>query len=175
MNDQVVSEYNEYLKLTDGDKAAAASLTLAAVMLEGRSEAPVQPAMALTVAEAARRLRVSRCTVYQMCQSGRLRSFRPGTGRALRIPVEAVEQCENKSGVRESTPRFPDIINVIVDDSQIGGCFREASMNNQVVSEYGECLKLTGGDKAAAASLARPPPSAIASPPQPSRFHRPGP
>ena len=110
MNNQVVSEYNEYLKLTGGDKAAAASLTLAAVMMEGRSETPAPPAMALTVAEAAQRLRVSRYTVYQMCQSGRLRSFRPGTGRALRIPVEAVEQCENKSGVRESTPRFPDII-----------------------------------------------------------------
>ena len=26
MNNQVVSEYNEYLKMTDGDKAAAASL-----------------------------------------------------------------------------------------------------------------------------------------------------
>ncbi len=53
MNNQVVSQYNEYLKLTGGDKAAAASLTLAAVMMEGRSEAPAPPAMALTVAEAA--------------------------------------------------------------------------------------------------------------------------
>ena len=110
MNTQVVSQYNEYLKLTGGDKTAAAGLTLAAVMMEGHSETPVPPAMALTVAEAARRLRVSRYTVYEMCKSGRLRSFRPGTGRALRIPLEAIEECENKSGVREPAPRFPDII-----------------------------------------------------------------
>ena len=33
-----------------------------------------------------------------------------GQASALRIPVEAVEQCENKSGARELAPRFPDII-----------------------------------------------------------------
>lgn len=34
MNIQIVSEYNEYLSLTDGDKAAADSLTLAAALRE---------------------------------------------------------------------------------------------------------------------------------------------
>ena len=108
MNAAVNALYAEYLEHIGGDKAAAASLTLAAMMAETGGKTP--PNTALTVADAARRLGVSRQTVYQMCQSGRLRSFRPGMGRALRIPLEAVEQCENQSGVREPTPRFPDII-----------------------------------------------------------------
>ena len=70
-----------------------------------------RPSTVLTVAEAACRLNVTRQTVYQMCQSGRLRFFRPGTGQALRIPLAAVEQDENESGAREPAPRFPDIIN----------------------------------------------------------------
>jgi excisionase family DNA binding protein len=107
MNAAVNILYAEYLEHTGGDKAAAASLTLAATMAETGGKTPPT---ALTVAEAAHRLGVSRQTVYQMCQSGRLRSFRPGTGRSLRIPLEAIEQCENKSGVREPAPRFPDII-----------------------------------------------------------------
>ena len=108
MNAAVNTLYAEYLDHTGGDKAAAASLTLAAVMAETGGKTP--PSTALTVAEAARRMNVTRQTVYQMCQSGRLRSFRPGTGRALRIPLEAIEQCENESGVREPAHRFPDII-----------------------------------------------------------------
>jgi excisionase family DNA binding protein len=108
MNVAVNILYAEYLDHTGGDKAAAASLTLAAVMAETGGKTP--PSMALTVAEAARRLNVTRQTVYQMCQSGRLRSFRPGTGRALRIPLEAIEHCENESGVKERAHRFPDII-----------------------------------------------------------------
>jgi excisionase family DNA binding protein len=108
MNAAVNALYAEYLDHTGGDKAAAAALTLAAAMMETGGKTP--PPTALTVAETARRLGVTRQTVYQMCQSGRLRSFRPGMGRALRIPLEAVEQCESKSGVREPAPRFPDII-----------------------------------------------------------------
>jgi excisionase family DNA binding protein len=108
MNVAVNALYAEYLDHTGGDKAAAASLTLAAMMAETGGKTP--PTAALTVAEAARRLNVTRQTVYQMCQSGRLGSFRPGTGRALRIPLDAIEKCEANSGVREPAPRFPDII-----------------------------------------------------------------
>ena len=82
---------------TGGDKAA--TLTLAAMMAETDGKTP--PSMALTVADAARRLNVTQRTVYQVCQSGRLCSFWPGTGRALRIPPPAVEQHENESGARE--------------------------------------------------------------------------
>ena len=76
------------------------------MMAETGGKTPVSSA--LTVA--ARRLNVARQTVYQMCQSGRLRSSRPGTGRALRIPLDAIEECENISGGKEPAPRFPDII-----------------------------------------------------------------
>ena len=108
MNNQVVSQYSEYLKLTGGDKTAAASLTLAAVMMDGRSELPTQPVMALTVAEVAVRLRINRQTIYEMCRTGRMRCYR--AGRSVRIPLEEVERFENESGAREPAPRFPDII-----------------------------------------------------------------
>ena len=106
MNNQVVSQYNEYLKLTGGDKIAAAGLTLAAVMMEGHSEAPAQPMTALTVAEAARRLRVSRYTVYEMCKSGRLRSFRPGTGPHCGFPWRPSRSARTKAE-SGSLPRVP--------------------------------------------------------------------
>lgn len=107
MNAAVNTLYAEYLAHTGGDKAAAASLALAAVIAETGGKTP--PPTALTVSEAARRLGVTRQTVYEMCHAGRLRSFRAGNGRTLRIPLEAVETCENTSGARQPAPRFPDL------------------------------------------------------------------
>ncbi len=67
MNNQVVSEYNEFLKLTGGDKAAAASLTLAAALRECQPTWATEPAdRALTVAEVADRLNISPQTVYDL-------------------------------------------------------------------------------------------------------------
>jgi excisionase family DNA binding protein len=115
MNDAVMQRYAEYLQET-GDRTAAASLTLAAVMLDcqpaAASSEPTRAGSesALTVAQAAKRLGVVPKTIYEMCQSRRLRSFRPGTGRVLRIPVEEVERLENDSGARNPAPRFPDIV-----------------------------------------------------------------
>jgi excisionase family DNA binding protein len=110
MNNQVVGEYNEYLKLTGGDKAAAASLTLAAVMMEGRSEAPALPATALTAAEAAKRLRVSPWTIYRLARTGKLPSYRAGS--ALRFTVDEIERFEKESGAasaQKAAPPFPSI------------------------------------------------------------------
>ena len=60
MNDTIEKLYAKYLHLTDGDKAAAANLALAATFLSGRNEAPTIPAgVPLTVKEAAAQLRVS--------------------------------------------------------------------------------------------------------------------
>ena len=72
MNNQVVNQYNEYLKVTAGNEAAAASLTLAAIMLEGRCESSASPAgTLLTVKEAASRLRVStRTDLRNVCNRG---------------------------------------------------------------------------------------------------------
>lgn len=106
MNAAVNALYAEYLEHTGGDKAAAASLTLAAVMFEnGHSSSPPT---SLTPEEAAARLRLNRKTVYGLCQRRALRSYR--AGRHLRIPLEEIERIENASGARDRAPRFPDVI-----------------------------------------------------------------
>ena len=114
MNAAVNSLYAEYLEHTGGDKTAAASLALAAVLQDSHSVASLNPTPAdtepaLTVAQAAKRLGVVPKTIYEMCQSRRLRSFRPGEGRVLRIPVKEIEHLENESGARAPAPRFPDL------------------------------------------------------------------
>jgi excisionase family DNA binding protein len=98
MNNQVVSQYTEYLKLTSGDKAAAASLTLGAIMLEGHSESPAPPAGApLTVKEAASQLRVSTRRIYEMCAAGELRAFK--VGRGLRITPEILKEYQRQGAI----------------------------------------------------------------------------
>lgn len=64
MNAAVNSLCAECLEHTGGDTAAAATLTLAAVMQENR--APVESAAALTVDEAAARLRTHPATIYRL-------------------------------------------------------------------------------------------------------------
>jgi len=73
MNNQVVSQYNEYLQLTGGDKAAAASLAVAHLLAAGHSQFVVnQP---LTVPEVAKFLRVRPEKVLSWIRSGRLRGY----------------------------------------------------------------------------------------------------
>jgi excisionase family DNA binding protein len=105
MNTAVNTLYAEYLEHTGGDKAAAASLALAAVLVENGSTPPLPTA--LTVAQTAKRLGVTRKTIYEMCQGGRLRSFR--LGRVLRVPAEEIARVENKSAARGPVPRFPEL------------------------------------------------------------------
>jgi len=114
MNAAVNTLYAEYLEHTGGDKAAAASLALAAVLQDSqaataptRTPADIEPA--LTVAQAADRLGVVPKTVYEMCQHRRLRSFRPGAGRVLRIPAEEIERLENESGDNALAPHLPGV------------------------------------------------------------------
>jgi excisionase family DNA binding protein len=106
MNTAVNALYAEYLDYTGGDKAAAASLALAAVLIDGSGKMP-QPT-ALTVPEVAGRLKISPKTIYSMCRSRRVRCYR--AGRQVRIPLEEVERIESESGARDPAPRFPDII-----------------------------------------------------------------
>ena len=100
MDPQVNALYTAYLDHTGGDKAAAASLTLAAVMQSNadRVEATL-PDQMLTVIQAAKRLQLSTATVYARCMAGSLRSVR--VGRAIRIPVEALTEQP-----RSTTPRL---------------------------------------------------------------------
>jgi excisionase family DNA binding protein len=98
MNTEVVDQYNEYLKLTAGNEATAASLTLAAIMLEGRITSQAPPAGApLTVKETALQLRISTHRVYEMIAAGELRAFK--VGRILRISPEMLEEYQRQSTV----------------------------------------------------------------------------
>ena len=108
MNNEVVNQYNEYLKLTGGDRAAAASLTLAAVMIDGRSDA------AWPAGNSHDRDRGGGPSADQPQDDLRdvprsASALLPG-GPLMRIPVEEVERLENESGARGPAPRFPDII-----------------------------------------------------------------
>ena len=107
MNSTTWTTYREYLDRVS-DPAAAASLTLADALqstLDQRQPDPATPS-ALTIAQAAERLGMSSATVYKMCQSGQLKSFR--VGRARRIPLEAVKDLENASGARPPA-RLPEV------------------------------------------------------------------
>jgi excisionase family DNA binding protein len=98
MDSTVFTIYRECLDRTGGDTTAAASLTLATVMMEGRSAAPATPAGApLTVKEAAAHLRVSTRRIYEMCAAGELRAFK--VGRSLRIAPEMLEEYRRQGAV----------------------------------------------------------------------------
>jgi excisionase family DNA binding protein len=97
MNNKVVSGYNEYLTLADGDATAAGCLVLAAALRECRL-IPLadQP---LTVPEVAKFLRVRRDKVLSWIRSGRLRGFNVAeteTGRPkYRVSPEELEAFIN--------------------------------------------------------------------------------
>lgn len=95
MNAAVNALYAEYLEHTGGDKAAAASLALAAVLTE--ANAPPPAGQSLTVKEAAVQLHVSPSCIYELCESGRLSSFK--VGRVLRIHPEAIEEYRRQGTV----------------------------------------------------------------------------
>jgi excisionase family DNA binding protein len=97
MNAAVNSLYTEYLDHTGGDKAAAASLTLAAVLTEAGAVMPAPAGQSLTVKEAAAQLHVSTSCIYELCESGRLASFK--VGRVLRIHPEAIEDYRRQGAV----------------------------------------------------------------------------
>ena len=75
MNAAVNSLYAEYLDHTGGDKAAAASLTLAAVMAERPPAVAGTHNQPLTVPEVAKLLRVSPDKVLSWIRSGQLRGY----------------------------------------------------------------------------------------------------
>lgn len=104
MNPAVNALFAGYLEHTGGDKAAAASLTLAAVLMDDRATPPA----AQTAEEAARRLGVNRETIYRLSREGKLRGCR--VGKAIRFPLEEVERFEREGGVappRQATPPAP--------------------------------------------------------------------
>ena len=80
-----------------GDPVAASNLTLAHAMLQQHER---QQETAFTVAETAQRLKVSEKKVYRLCEAGDLIHHR--VGRAIRIPVEAVDRFVRQSSAASS-------------------------------------------------------------------------
>jgi excisionase family DNA binding protein len=99
MNKQVQQLYAKYLELTQGDKAAAASLALADVMFDDR-KLPVPES--LTVAEAAKRLHVSSKMVYELCARGEIVHHR--VGHAIRLRSVDIDEYQRRS-TKESRPQ----------------------------------------------------------------------
>lgn len=103
MNAAVNALYAEYLEHTGGDKAAAASLALAAVLVESGSAVPAEATTesagndpySLTVDQAAEHLGISASKVYKMCSAGELCCFK--VGRSLRISRDALDAFEREA------------------------------------------------------------------------------
>jgi len=106
MNTAVLADFHEALQLVDGNQAAAAQLALASALRDASPEAGgIQ--RALTVREAAIRLRLNIQTVYQLCRNGRLTSFR--AGRAVRIPAAEMERFESEPLADPNPDPDPDL------------------------------------------------------------------
>lgn len=71
------------------------ALTGGAVTLSGGAEAVSEPALLLTIQQAAKRLAVGRCTMQQLLMDGEVRSLK--IGKLRRIPPEALEEYIERS------------------------------------------------------------------------------
>jgi excisionase family DNA binding protein len=101
MNAIVLSDFNEALRLVDGDKAAATMLVLAAALRESQ---PVTDT-ALTVHQAARRLKVAPNTVYGLVETGKLKHHRIGrTIRILPADIDSYQRQETDATRPQSRP-----------------------------------------------------------------------
>ena len=82
--------FDACLKVTGGDRAAAAMLALAETMSNQKTAPKAAPSEELTVVEAAERLRCAERTVYRLCREGKLPHRRIGVGRGV-IRVRAAD------------------------------------------------------------------------------------
>ena len=82
--------FDTCLKMTGGDRAAAAMLALVETMSNPKPAPKAASADELTVADAAGRLRCSEMTIYRLCREGKLAHRRIGVGRGV-IRVRAAD------------------------------------------------------------------------------------
>jgi excisionase family DNA binding protein len=102
MNDTIAGLYHDYLRLTDGSHDAAANLVLAHAML-GKQPEPPCPDAPLTVADVARKLRISGRVAYELLQGGQIPSFR--VGRSIRVkPEDLAAYIDSQSGAGRPDP-----------------------------------------------------------------------
>jgi excisionase family DNA binding protein len=105
--------FDECLELTKGDASAAAHLVLADALLSPPTEpSPLFQSETLTAAEAAEELNLHRQTIYEMCRTGELESYR--FGRAIRISRQGIERHKAKA------PEVPPCMDLDVPD-HVGG------------------------------------------------------
>ena len=91
MNSHTLDLYRQYQAET-GDPVAASNLVLAQAMFAQQER---QQEQALTVAEAAKRLKISEKKLYRLCEAGDLSHHK--VGRAIRIPPEAIDRFVRRS------------------------------------------------------------------------------
>jgi excisionase family DNA binding protein len=109
MNHEVNTLYAKYLDHTGGDTAAAASLTLAAVMLEGQPATSGPHNQPLTVPEVAKLLRVSPDKVLSWIRSGRLRGYniaeRENGRPKYRVNPDDLQSFTQQRAITQPAPR----------------------------------------------------------------------
>lgn len=100
----VSAAFHRFHEQTGGDTASAAMLTLGAILAGRSTEVEAEPPdeTPLTVIEAARAMKVSKDAVYDLCDSGKLRHHRIGSGRGtIRIMPKDIDDFRRSS---TSTP-----------------------------------------------------------------------
>ena len=97
MNADTWELYCEYIERVN-DPAAAASLTLADMMQTARDTARDMPSTSFTVSQAAKRLNLSDCTVYELCQQGKLSHHR--FGRNIRFTQKDLDTYIKETAVQ---------------------------------------------------------------------------
>lgn len=93
--------FEHYRKITGGDAGAAATLVLAHVNSE---KTGMPDSSVYTVSQAAERLGVSRTTVENMLNDGRLTCLR--IGRSIRIRKDALEEYMRGTGSKPQSGLF---------------------------------------------------------------------
>jgi excisionase family DNA binding protein len=104
INNTVLQDYTEALRLVDGDHTAAASLALASALRDSQTAPANENAhdQPLSVTEAAKRLHVAPNTVYHLCQKGLLGHHR--IGKIIRIMPADIETYQ-REGAKPKPPR----------------------------------------------------------------------
>ena len=103
MNPAINALYAEYLDHTGGDKAAAASLTLADVMSHGTDPSPTT----YSIAQAANRLNLSTSTLYNLCQQGKIGHHR--FGRNIRFTSKDMDKYTKDTAVTVTLNPFDEL------------------------------------------------------------------
>jgi excisionase family DNA binding protein len=93
--------FEQFAPLVNGDAQAAALLTLAQSNFETRQAAALAAPVAtemLTIKQAAERLNIGERTVRRLCEDGKLRSKRIGSGRGtIRIATGDLARVEGQA------------------------------------------------------------------------------